>query len=105
MTALQTPAADAPAAEWGALAVRIPGWECRPDLIGWAVYPDPDHWAWEGWLLRLLFADDRPVSVTRMSPAAVTVWRHGLGSHTAPTLGRACIAAAAALGKWPGGEG
>ena len=67
--------------------------------------PDPDHWAWEGWLLRLLFADDRPVSVTRMSPIAVTVWRHGLGSHTAPTLGRACIAAAAALGRWPGGEG
>ena len=130
MSALQTPSRDAPAEEWGRLAVAIPDWrwpdgmhDSAPgfvqsrygigstgDVISyareeWTVYPDPDHWAWGGWMLRLLCADDRPVSVTRMSPVDVTVWRHGLGTHAAPTLGRACIAAAAALGRWPGGEG
>ena len=133
MTALKTPAADAPAEEWGRLAVAIPDWRwpesCplpgffrgAPDgdwqrvrdvgAYGWPDgerVPDPDHWAWEGWLLSQLSADDRPVSVTRMSPVSVTVRRltvAGLGTHTAPTLGRACIAAAAANGRWPGGEG
>ncbi len=62
-----------------------------------------DDPATAGCLLALLSADDRPVSATRMTPLCVTVWRHGLGTHTAPTLGRACIATAAVLGRWPGG--
>jgi len=103
MSMLPLPAQDAPAEEWSRLAVLIPGW--RNPYDDRFYLPACDDWRWEGWLLRLLSADDRPVSVTRMSPVAVTVWRHGLGSHTEPTLGRACIAAAAALGRWPGGEG
>jgi len=102
MTTFKTPAPDAPAAEWGRLATQIPDWRWPDGVFGFGL--PIDHWAWEGWLLRLLSADDRPVSATRMSPVAVTVWRHGLGTHTEPTLGRACIAAAAALGRWPGGE-
>ena len=33
MTALQTPQADAPAKEWGRLAVSIPGWRWMPGMI------------------------------------------------------------------------
>lgn len=126
---LQTPAPDAPAEGWGRLAVSIPGWPTKykqpsgqlvddhgiewvySDQADWdnggsgKPVPNPDHDGTAGCLLALLSADDRPVSATRMTPLAVSVWRHGLGTHTAPTLGRACIAAAAALGRWPGGEG
>ena len=110
MSALKTPADDAPAAAWGALAVRIPGWQCRPDLIGWAAYRvDPDHWAWTGWLLRLL-GNER----WRLHLDDVGEWSfwvngppetHGTGHliHVGESLGRACIATAAALGRWPGG--
>ena len=135
MTAIKTPAADAPAEECGRLAVSLPGWrwvrgmhdadartfieyaDCGEAQWLWAAddgcehlpvegrLPDPDDPATAGCLLALLSADGRPVSATRMTPLSVTVWRHGLGTHTAPTLGRACIAAAAALGRWPGGEG
>ena len=80
MTALELPAPDAPAEEWGRLAVSIPGWRWPAGMhwsgpgftasstgssptnnvrqfvrVGFmAVYPDPDHWAWEGWLVRML---------------------------------------------------
>ena len=140
MTALETPAPDAPAAEWGLLAERIPDWrwpdgmhDAAPgfvrsrygigstgDVIPYAAevagapvvvcYPDPDHWAWEGWLLALLgpyvnvivrehttvvriLPDDPPPD----EPQGEST--RGIGV----TLGRACIAAAAALGRWPGG--
>ena len=109
MTApLEIPAADAPAEEWGRLAMQIPGW-CEPpeDLpSSWLVsfhnlVPDPDHWAWEGWFLRLL---GKPAKVDTDGGWRLWTW----GSPTVPvqpTLGRAAIAAAAALGRWPGGEG
>jgi len=106
MTALQTPAPDAPASEWGTLAVSIPGWQCRPDLIGWAAYRvDPDHWAWEGWLWRLA---GRPEVMVERGGERVRVWGSRLGctrlGATGPTLGRALIAYVAAIGRWPGGE-
>ena len=115
------------AEEWGRLAVSLPGWRWMPGMLGfWSdthgdVYRpridghlgpwvksatagiDHDDPATAGCLLAMIGADDRPVSATRMTPLCVTVWRHGLGTHTAHTLGRACIAAAAALGRWPGG--
>ena len=136
MTALQAPANDARASEWGRFAVSIPGWRWMPgmrwllptdapqpqagrvydetqaawwndprtDVDGDSV-PDPDDPATAGCLLEMLCADGRPVAVIRMSPLlCVTVYRNDLGMHTAPTLGRACIRAAA-LGRWPGGEG
>ena len=125
-TALIPPPADAPAAEWGAFAVSIPGW-CFPESCplpgfvrrvlpsdGWMrtnyvdswvwsgseVVPDPDHWAWEGWLLRLL----GPGWCWQHDEDGWEMWGQVGGRFfRAPTLGRACIAAAAALGRWPGG--
>jgi hypothetical protein len=112
MSALKTPAPDAHPLEWGALAVSIPGWRF-PDGTHWAapgfvasatgcspvfdvakyaraffpVYPDPDHWAWWGWFIVLL------------GPSISMIHR------PSSTVGRACIASAAARGGWPGGEG
>jgi len=113
MTALQTPAADAPASEWGSLAVSIPGWQCRPDLIGWAAYRvDPDHWAWEGWLLRMLGRGIYHIRTASEDADGQTVWQFFCSgpddsgeqwSAERLPLGRAAIAAAAALGRWPGG--
>jgi len=101
MTAFELPAPDAPASEWGSLAVSIPGWKCRPDLIGWAAYRvDPDHWAWEGWLLRLLGG---PVVVVGGDGRTTIVQVAGLHGRAA-NIGRACISVAAAIGRWPGGE-
>ena len=137
MTALKTPAPDAPPEEWGAFATSIPNWrwpwtctntEVCPPMPGhvwlegaWCytdtasktaqysrirAIPDPDHWAWEGWLLRLLeSADPRPYR----RPGGLWVVATGPGVAFEPdrlqprTLGRAAIAAAAALGRWPGG--
>ena len=122
------------AEEWGRLAVSLPGWRWMPGMLQWRTgpwmgsrrsvdsdyfdtghearvmggdtWPDPDDPATEGCLLALLGA--RAVDV--VCPAAnggrwavsVSGPHHiGIGS----TLGRACIAAAEALGRWPGGEG
>ena len=119
MTALQTPAPDAPAEEWGTLAERIPGWRW-PDGMHWAapgfvasatgssptsnvrqfvrvgftpIYPDPDHWAWEGWMLRLV------------GGGAYSLWASAHFDSRDIGIGRGCISYAAALGRWPGGEG
>lgn len=109
MSALTLPAADAPAQEWGRLAMRIPGW-CEPpwDLpSSWLasfhdLVPDPDHWAWEGWFLRLL--GDRLLGVFRRGDEWVVRINGYAADHAGSTLGRACIAAAAALRRWPGSE-
>ena len=74
------------------------------------ILPDPDHWAWEGWLLRLKgdrclvrnlpregFAHHRIVIPSGMMPDGRPHRVTGIN------LGRACIAAAAAIGRWPGG--
>lgn len=107
MSAFELPASDAPAEEWGALAVSIPDW--RNPRLPWMPYllsptgtshvPDPDHWAWEGWLRWML----GPCQIghyptTRMWSAEIAdVFR------MSTTAGRACIAVAAANGRWPGG--
>ena len=140
MTALETPASDAPVSEWGALAVSIPGWrwirgmhdtdartfieyaDCGEAQWLWAAddgcehlpvegrLPDPDDPATAGCLLALM----GPVVnvIVRESTTVVRILpddpppdelkgesTRGSGA----TLGRACIAAAAALGRWPGG--
>lgn len=72
--------------------------------------PDPDHWMWDGWFLRLLGnewgAYHYPPS-SHPSHTPYEVCFEGLDWRQPPrlTLGRACIAAAAALGRWPGIEG
>ena len=140
MTAIQTPAADAPAEEWGALAVSIPGHQwpwwvdrrargvCLPGYARrhqapeWAwiedistcsmldeCAPDPEDPATAGCLLALL--GDR--CIVRILPREglplEIVIPSGLRPDGRPhrvtgiNLGRACIAAAAAIGRWPGG--
>ncbi len=147
MTALETPSPDAPAKEWGSLAVRIPGWRWpistdsapEPDMPGlfrigrlpwrstrcaqfrhqWSQHdgkgecvPDPDHWAWWGWLLRLL--GPRCLVRVRILPLEgpgryEVVIPSGMMPDGRPhrvsgiNLGRACIAAATGVGRWPGG--
>ena len=81
------------------------------DLDKLLVISDPDHWAWEGWMLRML-GNER----WRLHLDDVGEWSfwvngppetHGTGHliHVGESLGRAAIAASAALGRWPGGEG
>jgi hypothetical protein len=164
MSIYTIPAPDAPAEEWGRVAVALPGWRWMPGMrvlrtthpvvqarggpvvvpvrlidsitnaeeiggttllhgnlldSGHAVadgyhraadmLPDLDDPATEGCLLRLL--GDRALLLDL--PTAKTapgLWR-AFVSRQSPCfterlpLGRACIAAAAALGRWPGGEG
>jgi hypothetical protein len=142
MTAIQTPAADAPAAEWGALAVSIPGWGWMPGMLNrrdgprymgstrWAWddpyrhhaqgiadddWPDPDDPATAGCLLALLgprltvydygsYAEPGENGLRfRVVVYGASKGRPHWPPRDCKTLGRACIAAAAALGRWPGG--
>lgn len=140
------PAPDAPAEEWGRLAVSIPGftwtmpWASLPDDMGrvwrrnWCPSDsgfgwtqvcgprtrgrrptfdaiDPDDPATAGCLLALLGLWVRQVLPPRWEGDPWRIfWQDPTGRQTAKgwaegtNLGRACIAAAAALGRWPGGE-
>ena len=126
---LTLPAPDAPAEEWGRLAVSLSGWRWMPGMLGrwgrvtdrimdWSeagqgnadIIPDPDDPATAGCLLALLgewngYAREKYVySNGRVTPyrAVVRSCVDGI-THESTSLGRACIAAAAALGRWPGG--
>jgi hypothetical protein len=132
MADLNLPAPDAPAEEWGRLAVSLSGWRWMPGMLG-VVYqhrgivsdhrvqrgttllavdrlPATDDAATAGCLLALLgewngYAREKYVySNGRVTPyrAVVRSCVDGI-THESTTLGRACIAAAAALGRWPGG--
>jgi hypothetical protein len=73
------------------------------DLSGDGWLPDPDDPATAGCLLALLGS-----SVMSVEPADDGGWLvelYDLGVYHGSSLGRACIAAAEALGRWPGGEG
>ncbi len=130
MTALKTPAPDAPGEEWGALAAPTPGW--REPAVDWpdmmprinvpSTYqegrdgpighipsphnvPDPDHWAWWGWFITLLGPGewDNVAPGCAIAPRGEGWWAWMNGDWSeGMTLGRACIAAAA-NGRWPGG--
>ena len=111
MSAIETPATDARAEEWGAFAVSIPGWRsprlpCMPYLLSpsqTSSVPDPDHWAWTGWLLLMLGPS---ISMTHRPDGTWWVGERRLSKRwwgDGITLGRACIAAAASVGRWPGG--
>jgi len=131
MTALQTPAPDAPASEWGALAVSIPGWPTKyrqpsgqlvddhgidwiySDSIDWFnggsgyPVPNPDHDGTAGCLLALLGPYVSHMEC-RVRPSGEVVWRQRADAGRLVVtgwlpLGRAAIAYAAAIGRWPGG--
>jgi len=134
MADLALPAPDAPAEEWGRLAMSIPGWpaakhqqpdgqimdSCGIDWIysdqedwdrGGAGFPvpNPDYSGTVGSLLALLGGavilygpqgmddPDTEWEAAIRLPSGRVVRGRGL------CIGRACIAAAAALGRWPGG--
>ena len=83
------------------------------DLSGDGWLPDPDDPATAGCLLALLGGWDHLVSVDPCGDGSwLITYAIGPSDETqeiahveGQTLGRACIAAAAALGRWPGGEG
>ena len=107
------------AEEWGRVAVSLPGWRWMPgmrnDRGGRLVVgdesarrtPDPDDPATAGCLLMLLgpgaWDNVAPGSAVAPDGEGWWAWVHGDWSE-GMTLGRACIAAAEALGLWPGGE-
>ena len=125
MSTFELPALDAHASEWGALAVSIPGWRwmpgmltdsgrfARPDgLDAWEMddgdsyfvrdlCPDPDDPATAGCLLAMAGRPTVSRIGYRIAVGAPPHWVE-VPWHQ---LGRACIAYAAALGRWPGGEG
>lgn len=159
MSIYTLPTPDAPAEDWGRVAVSLPGWRWMPGMrvlrtthpvvqerggpvvvpvrlidsitnaeeiggttllhgnlleAGHAVVngyhrvadmlPDPDDPATEGCLLALLGERECP----RRHPGGLWVITTGGVRPTIATgsvLGRVCIAAAEALGRWPGGAG
>ena len=118
------------AEEWGRLAVSLPGWRWMPGMLQWMPepwmgsrrsidsdyfdtgheafvmrgdeWPDPDDPATEGCLIRLL----GPVHEAVWYTGDCDRWVVAVGEERRlyTSLGRACIAAASALGRWPGGD-
>ena len=119
------------AEEWGRVAVSLPGWRWMPGMRDvhpqggryscrsmlsddwWTthVQPDPDDPATAGCLLALLGTGVVTASGPDGSRVGVEGESFGAGvsgrvfGSLEDTIGRACIAAAAAIGRWPGGEG
>lgn len=103
------------AEDWGRIAVNLPGWRWMPGMLTdcgervtdpgicyLGTLPDPDDPATAGCLLALLGSrcrvwQDREDGLWTVEIGA---WRASMHA----TLGRACIAIAVALGRWPAGE-
>jgi len=75
--------------------------------------PDPDDPATEGCLLRLLGHGVYAIRLAGLEPDGTALWQwhdpepDDAGEHWSSErlpLGRACIAAAATIGRWPGGD-
>ena len=101
------------AEEWGRVAVSLPGWRGMPGMAdnkggrlivgqwGPRMTPDPDDPATAGCLLAMLGSGCRCWQDREDGLWTVEVGGVRASMHT--TLGRACIAVAEALGRWPGG--
>ena len=106
------------AEEWGRLAVSLPGWRWMPGMLGTSgdrsdrimdhseaklpnldIAPSPDDPATEGCMVRLL----GPVHEAVWYTGDCDRWVVAVGEERRlyTSLGRACIAAAAAIGRWP----
>lgn len=114
------------AEEWGRIAVSLPGWTWMPGMLdtegdryvylgvdgGKGAWPDPDDPATEGCMVRLLGHGIYAIRLAGLEPDGTALWQwHNPTPDDAGEqwsaerlpLGRACIAAAAAIGRWPGG--
>ena len=117
------------AEEWGRIAVSLPGWRWMPGMlachgswsarvverkrtggarlsgggdVGHGCWPDPDDSATAGCLLALLSDTFAPLATGFGDGFVVCLIVDGTTIEgTGSTLGRACIAAAEALGRWP----
>ena len=112
------------AEELSRIATSLPGfrlmvgilWAVQRDESGasrWRRWMNPDDPATGGCLLHLLTSEATSPSVLMgVDGVNVTVWEDVAGEEfpieaatgDASSLGRACIAAAEALGRWPGGS-
>lgn len=109
------------AEEWGRVAVSLPGWRWMPGMLAhgpmgaWRTgeagalkgsWPDPDDPATGGCMAILLTSHTIEPSIhcgTNGFDIEVFEGMDGLFTVSGNSLGRACIAAAEALGRWPGG--
>ncbi len=112
------PSPDAPAEEWGRVAVALPGWRWMPGMRALPPkadrcqrdgqmmsgrLPDPDDPATEGCLFRMM-SNETDSLMLIPNTSRVFEWYDGSEwQEQSLPLGRACIAVAAALGEWPGG--
>jgi hypothetical protein len=94
------------AADWWRVAASLPGWR----LVDGVKATDPDDPAVAGCLLAMLgprAAVHGPQSISGPPEPWRVEYRRGFDSFSdayGTTLGRACIAAAEQIGRWPGGE-
>jgi hypothetical protein len=88
------------------LYVSEAGSDERGEVADGEDYPDPDDPATAGCLLELLGALG-PIMDGLSLAGRMDVWSRLMRAlmHDPEDIGRACIAAAEALGRWPGGEG
>ena len=110
--------------EWGRIAVGLPGWRWMPGMRGVRddgsvdiimdhseaklpnhdIAPDPDDPATEGCLMRLLGPLRSARQALRRADHHDAAHRLHIAFMLGKDVGRACIAAAEALGRWPASE-
>ena len=128
--AMNKPQSERSPEEWGRVAVRRPGWRWMPGMLRqdgcrylghgrWVhpgafglrlslmdQWPDLDDPATAGCLLALLGPLGQVMDALSAQDR-MDLWSALMYAlmHDPSALGRACIAAAEAMGRWPGGEG
>ena len=114
--------------EWGRVAVSLPGWRWMPGMLGSSGKRImAAHYGGDGWSIEIggIWGDPDDEAINPDDPVTagcllellgsgvdtcscgdgvdVAIVDRGVSGH-GKTRGRACIAAAEALGRWPGGE-
>ena len=115
--------------EWGRAAVALPGWRWMPGMLGQNdvggtdrimdhteasqpnldLLPDPDDPATAGCLLALLGDLDEADALAdsmfmKRDDCPADLVCNAVMTGKSSMIARACIAAAEALGRWPGGD-